>query len=543
MSLFAALNTSVSGLSAGSAALRTISNNLANSNTIGYKRERSLFTPLVAAGSTLSGLVGSGGVSTATQRLQSVQGMNQVTENALDVSLAGNGFVPVTDEIGSDGVYYMRSSSFQQNRDGYIVDSASNYLMGWETDGEGNVVPPQTLAPIRINSRISAQATSSLAIGLNLQAIEEENQYNTSVSLQSHLDDILSDPNIADYNLDANVFDAQGIRRNISTAFIKHADNTWAFVSYTDGRNINGGTSGENEQLSSGKLYFNPDGTLKYSTVTTLTADWADGVPEEEISLNFGSATGGFIFDESTITGSLDFTDGIIDILFDSQHLDQPNPALGTYSIDALGANQLQLTEPDGSTWTANVPIDSERRTVLFGNGVSVSVSRDWVYPAVTPASLGTIDTLQVDPVTTTTFDGIVQYASSYNPFVLEQDGFTSGTLNDIQIDEEGFVNGFFTNGKTEKLWRIPVAVFGAPQEMEMMSGNKYRATAASGEPFFKEAGSGDAAKVVAFSLEISTVDVATEFSNMVMSQRVYQANSKVMQTTDAMLSELMNIR
>jgi len=542
MSLFTSLNTSVSGLSAGAESLTVIANNLANTNTVGYKRQRTLFASMASSGSNLTGVAGSGGVDTSTQRMQSVQGMLQTTTNTTDLALSGPGFMPVAEGTNTeDGLFYIRSASFAQDKDGYMVDTDGNYLLGWETDGVGNTIPPQTLEPVRVGNRISAQATNNIAIGMNLKADEVIHTFDTTSSLAANLDQIMANPSLSDFNMDATVYDAQGTQRNISFAFVKKAENVWSYMAHTAGENLVGGTPGQNTLINSGEIYFEESGALKHVTDTDFDVTWAGGVPIESLNVDFGPQDGGIIFDNASVTGSLNFTDHVLAMTYNDEHPNKPATELGTYTVNATGGNVLELVEPDGTTHTATVPTSAEKRVIDFGNGIELTVSENWSYPGVGP--VGTIDTQLVDGVNSESFEGVVQFSADYNPFLLEQDGFTSGTLNAINVDEEGYIEGFFTNGQSKKLWQVPIAVFRAPHELGPVEGNRFRSTVDSGEPFFKVAAAGDTAEVVSSSLEASTVDVATEFSLMVTSQRVYQANSKVMQTSDQMLNELMNIR
>ena len=123
------------------------------------------------------------------------------------------------------------------------------------------------------------------------------------------------------------------------------------------------------------------------------------------------------------------------------------------------------------------------------------------------------------------------------------QDGFGSGTLASVTVDREGFVVGSFTNGETKKLWQVVVAVFQDPAELDPIGNNLLRETDGSGRPLFNQAGVGGTATVVSGALEQSTVDIAQEFSNMIISQRAFQASSTIISTVDQMLNELLQVR
>jgi flagellar hook protein FlgE len=110
-------------------------------------------------------------------------------------------------------------------------------------------------------------------------------------------------------------------------------------------------------------------------------------------------------------------------------------------------------------------------------------------------------------------------------------------------VTEDGFVTGSFTNGESKKLFKLVIGVFQDPNRLDAVSANLFRETDASGRPLFKQAGIGGTANVASGSLEQSTVDIANEFSNMIVSQRAFQASSKIVSTVDQMLNELLQLR
>ena len=545
MGLFGALSAGVAGLLTQGENMSVISDNLANVNTIGYKTNRALFKQLVTSSGVSGTSFNAGGVGTNIQRAQASQGALQSTQSSTDLALSGNGFFTITDTsaITSDTAYfYTRAGAFVENNAGFLVTPNGNYLQGWQTDSEGNIQNIQDVESVELQSvSSSASPTSTLDIGANLTSTELIHSYDTTGTLATDIAAIVADPTTADFVTDARLFDSQGAARDVSIAFTKRANNFWDWVLYTDGSNIVNGSAGTNNQIGSGTLRFNADGSLKYATGTSVSADWEGGVANGDITMNFGDYTGGPLFD--TLPAGLQFGDDVLDLSIDANDANAPATTLGNYAIASLGANTLQLTEPDGSVFTATVPTSAANRSIDFGNGITLTVSSNWVTPGAGAIGTATISgtTAALDLGRGT--DGIVQFASAFNTSFITQDGFGSGTLSAVTVDEEGYVIGNFTNGEAKKLWKLAISVFQDPASMEVVSNNMLRETDASGRPLYKEAGVGGTANIVSGSLESSTVDISGEFSKMIVSQRAFQASSSIITTADQMLNELLQIR
>jgi flagellar hook protein FlgE len=103
-------------------------------------------------------------------------------------------------------------------------------------------------------------------------------------------------------------------------------------------------------------------------------------------------------------------------------------------------------------------------------------------------------------------------------------------------------VSALFDNGVVRSIYKIPLATFSNPDALGAHTGNAYQTTTPSGNPLINFAGSGPAGKIKAGALEASTVDLAEEFTNMIIAQRAFSAASKVITVSDQMLSDLTNI-
>lgn len=139
--------------------------------------------------------------------------------------------------------------------------------------------------------------------------------------------------------------------------------------------------------------------------------------------------------------------------------------------------------------------------------------------------------------------DGSTQFASDFGILNLTQDGYAAGTLRNIAISEAGIITGIFTNGQTRALGQIALAKFVAPTNLAKLGRNLYGESYDSGQPVIGTAASSGLGRVLSNTLELSNVDLAEEFVKMISAQRGFQANSRVITTTDEMMQELVNLK
>lgn len=126
--------------------------------------------------------------------------------------------------------------------------------------------------------------------------------------------------------------------------------------------------------------------------------------------------------------------------------------------------------------------------------------------------------------------------------FMRSQDGLPTGILTDFQVDQDGVVKGIFTNGATRDLAQIMVARFPNPNGLEEDGANNFRVATNSGTPVISAPGQQSAGLIVGGALEASNVDFAKEFSDLIVAQRAFQANARVITRSDQMLETLVNI-
>jgi len=213
----------------------------------------------------------------------------------------------------------------------------------------------------------------------------------------------------------------------------------------------------------------------------------------------------------------------------------------------------------NGSTTdvTGGGPANTGSGTVAFGpDGQLASVDGNLVTgnppdPVINIANLSsgaddlaiTWDLLEQDSAGTVLGSFITNFGNQNNTGTLFQDGFGSGVLQDIDFNQEGVMVGFFDNGLTLELARVAVATFNNPIGLKQVDGGYYFPTAASGPASVDGEGTGGRGVIISSSLESSNVDIAEEFTDLIIHQRGYQSNSRTITTADQLLQEAINLK
>lgn len=331
MSLNSALSAGTAGLLANAGALAAISDNIANVNTVAYKRSSTLFDPLVKADSSAAAY-NAGGVRSRTRQQISLQGLLTATSSSTDVSVSGGGFFVAGTQpsvTGNSGSYlFTRSGSFLPDENGDLVNSAGFYLQGWPVQDDGSVnANPSDLSQLRsINvSAIggTAQASTQLQFNANLRATDP---IRAEVTAGTY-DPTVTGSNMASYDASAGtgvepnfvtsvqMFDSQGSLRTINFAFLKSSTpNQWNVEAYmSPASDVVTGAGLVDGQLATGVVAFTSSGAFDPANSTLPSAltfgafdagapaagavNWASstGVAAQSLALDFGgpSSTGG----------------------------------------------------------------------------------------------------------------------------------------------------------------------------------------------------------------------------------------------------------
>jgi flagellar hook protein FlgE len=139
--------------------------------------------------------------------------------------------------------------------------------------------------------------------------------------------------------------------------------------------------------------------------------------------------------------------------------------------------------------------------------------------------------------------NGVTQFDSPSSMNSANIDGAPYGSLSSVSVDDNGYVTALFDNGIQKKVFKVALAMFANPDALAPVAGNAYQLTDQSGTPTVVEAKTAGAGSLSSNSLEASTSDLATEFSDLITTQRAYSAATRIITTADQMLQELIQIK
>jgi flagellar hook protein FlgE len=321
MSINSAMLAGVSGLVANSSALAAISDNIANVNTVAYKRNQVNFATQVTA--QVAGKYSAGGVQGTTRQYVSQQGLVQSASSPTDLAISGDGFFITTQKptglTPGDARLFTRSGSFAVDAQGYLVNDAKLYLQGWPALATGGFdINPSDLAkvePINVKNLGAAVApTSSVEISANLDkqgvVATAEGAYDPTLavapalplSMADYADDPLTGTK-PDFTVEMNVIDSVGGSHKLAMAFLKSSGgpNEWhAEIYAVPASDIDNNGLAPPGQLAAGLVMFNQDGTIDLASSTlfpgpgtslALDASGGGGFPAWDVALGIGAQT------------------------------------------------------------------------------------------------------------------------------------------------------------------------------------------------------------------------------------------------------------
>ncbi|BFR49877.1 flagellar hook protein FlgE [Nitratidesulfovibrio sp. HK-II] len=524
MGLSSSMYTSVSGLQSTSESISVIGNNLANSSTTGYKSMSMLFEDVFYSSlTTSSGLdqVGNGStVSTISTDFS--QGSYQDTSESMNMAIGGEGYFIVEDAQNDGQVYYTRAGDFTFDDEGYLVNSSGYQVQGWAVDPDtATSSDPATtgaLGDIQLESRTApASATTNVTLSVNLDSDGEDNATSTTdpyFSLLTEWDGSADDPlgtTDYEYQTTITVYDEAGSAHELTVYFDQVEDSTtgtttWEYIVTMDPsedvRTINGqsvsGTSAAG-LLMAGTLTFDATGALTSTTAFTLS---------------------------STATGDL---------------TDLSNWTLAEISADGLPVFSCNFSGSDNASTTD----EADAIEIELDFGVSAKSTTDgWDTTVTSAADIGTDGTLLFG-YTSTAYDtdSSTSHDSASSTDSSSQDGYATGYLTSYYVDEAGVIYGTYSNGQTQALFIVALASFDNDQGLNLEGGNLYSATTESGTANIGQAGQGIFGSIYGEKLEESNVDVSGEMVDLIVMQRAYQANSKVITTVDEMLQTALGLK
>lgn len=373
-----AFQQGLSGLNAMSKDLGVIGNNIANANTYGNKASRVEFADMYANAINGSGSNGIGlGVNITSVEQQFSQGNITTTSNSLDMAINGNGFF----QLSNGGTtIYSRNGQFQKDKDGFVVNSSGNKLLGYAANIDGTIIP-STIQPLKLpTGSIAPAATTSVALEMNLDSRQKVTGPGTTVNID------FKDAKTYNNATSITVYDDKGQEVALTYYFQKTAEDTWNVYATANGVPLNGAVDAPEPLIQD--MAFAPNG----GTLTNPTAPVAVDVPQVDL-LTGGKSLPitGLMFD---LKGATQYGSK-----FSVTNLAQDGYAPGDLTgvvVDKLGIVNAQysngLSKPAGQVVLASFN-NPQGLQPLGGNvWASTHSSGD---PVIGPAGQGSIGTLQ----------------------------------------------------------------------------------------------------------------------------------------------------
>ncbi len=207
-----------------------------------------------------------------------------------------------------------------------------------------------------------------------------------------------------------------------------------------------------------------------------------------------------------------------------------------TWAVEAYSRPNTNITgggANGGLLATGTIAFNSDGTVQSVTGGIAGAVTIPWA--AVTGAASQNIN---VDLTT-----GMTQFANNFGITSVTADGVPPGDLVGLVLEGDGFLTAQFSNGRARALYQIPLATFLNPNGLSADQGGAFRTTLESGLYNINSSNAGGAGRIVSGALEASNVDLATEFTNLITTQRAYSAASRIITTADQMLEELLLIK
>ncbi len=203
-------------------------------------------------------------------------------------------------------------------------------------------------------------------------------------------------------------------------------------------------------------------------------------------------------------------------------------------------ANGVPDPENPSYEWLekANDALIKDRKGfIYFSNNGKIDLARSIIRDvSMKPAGSNPI-TIKLDQALVT------QFASDFTTKAREQDGYEMGLLETIYFEQDGTIRGVYSNGQKQPIGQLAITTFNNPAGLEKLGKNLYEYSPNSGQAIVSRPGVGSAGIIVPGTLEMSNVDIAEEFTNMIITQRAFQANSRVITTSDEILQEVVNLK
>jgi flagellar hook protein FlgE len=285
-----------------------------------------------------------------------------------------------------------------------------------------------------------------------------------------------------------------------------------------------------------------PSGAVVQGWMGDLSGNISTNSPVGDIKLPVGQVISPVATTKVTVGGNLSTsaltTDPSISTAI--QVIDSlGTPQRVTVNFDKTGNNAwtMKVLDPNGVQIgsTANLTFDS-----TTGELTSPSAPPSFTF---TPPGGAAALTFAVDFGAAGAPNSLTQFGGTSTAAAISQDGTTTGYLRSFAISDDGVVSGVFSNGRSQALARIALGAFNNPGGLVKAGQSLFRASGASGQALVGTPGTAGRGSMAAGTLEMSNVDLAQEFTNLIIAQRGFQANSRIITASDEMLQDLVNLK
>ena len=279
MGLSSAFYTSISGLQGSSQAMTVTGNNIANSNTVGFKSSSTVFADLLSANIASSSGNSQVGRGSQVQTVQTCfsQGGFESTESGTDIAIEGSGFFIVSDPMSATSLY-TRNGNFSFDDDGYLVTADGFRVQGSSYNADG-ILASGNLSDILVDlvSQIEAEPTENVTLQTNLDS-------NSDILTGF---DITAPEDTSNYATTTTVYDSLGTSHLLTCYFAKTADQQWDWHLTVDADDV-GGTAGVVQEIGTGALEFDENGNLLTGGAAAVAAlTWDNGSAAQNLTYNF----------------------------------------------------------------------------------------------------------------------------------------------------------------------------------------------------------------------------------------------------------------
>ncbi len=534
-----ALSSALAGLQGQMRTLELLGSNIANINTIGYKSSRMTF--LEALGQVID-----------VEYTPFKQGDLEATGFQTDLAIRGESFFVV--ETHEDDRYYTRAGAFFFDQEGTLVNSSGYSVQGWMSNinGEEEVQTLANLEDISLDSNLKAEAlatqnlwlSGNLSSGLNPIAQVWTAGFPFTTYSSNGDDNAVGTTELNDLD-EIYEDEVTGVREILADGdqiVLSGTDNQGNAISttFTYGAANDGTTLDDLIAVINSEVEGAGWGAFAIASLVDgqiVLEDTIPGDSETSINMYAEEANGGSLsipyFEETNagFTGRVSTSAVIYDTLGESHNLvfefvKTQNAGQWTWTVTPSGGETIDLENTTGSIYFNDT---GQVTSFIYDNGYSRI--------EMMPESGGAEVLLQVHVSGTDAFTGISQFNSTSTLSVRDHDGRATGELTGYEIEEDGSIMGSFSNGVSLKLAQIAVAEFTNPSALAKISGSNFIETIKSGEVHIGKADKFGSTIEQGY-LELSNVDIAEQFSQIIEAQRAFQASSRVLSTLNQVIQE-----